>query len=448
MNTAQHIVRSLSTLALAGIVSLAGVTAAEAAPLVLRPADVKLRDGSVWKGDVGAMVRATFDRNGREVVVEGTISRLDSKIIVIETNDGTGSKRTIPVVDLKRLETITAASTPGDSASKPTPATSGAKPSSGAAASAGAAEQERIPNIFVLPLEGTVGIGMRHEEIEQIGKEADKYGPGQVIVLEVNSPGGLVIEGDKIHETMKKLKERHRVVAWIKKAISAGAYTSLHCDEIYFMRVGALGSITMFSGTTAVTGRELEAWLEKVGEAAEIGGRPAIVGKAMVTNPILCSYDRDENGKVTWYDTLQGKYILSRADDNLTLNAENALHCKFSDGTADTVEELAKAMQLPKWREVSDVGRRIHANWQRTIKECREAKAKLYSDWSNPPGSDPQSQLEARIKTGQDILKWYDRCYPGMVYDEPNFPPDKKTFEDEVEAMKKQLNRIKKNQRN
>ena len=151
-----------------------------------------------------------------------------------------------------------------------------------------------------MPWEGPVGIEARHDEIQEIIEEADKYGPGQIIVLQINSPGGLVIEGDKIHETLKDVKKRHRVVAWVKEAISAAAFASLHCDEIYFMQVGAMGSAVMFAGQTAISGDELNAWLEKFSEVAEIGGRDPIIARCMVTRTAMASYDKDsETGKVT-----------------------------------------------------------------------------------------------------------------------------------------------------
>ena len=156
------------------------------------------------------------------------------------------------------------------------------------------------PGVFFMPWEGPVGIEARHDEIQEIIEEADKYGPGQIIVLQINSPGGLVIEGDKIHETLKDVKKRHRVVAWVKEAISAAAFASLHCDEIYFMQVGAMGSAVMFAGQTAISGDELNAWLEKFSEVAEIGGRDPIIARCMVTRTAMASYDKDsETGKVT-----------------------------------------------------------------------------------------------------------------------------------------------------
>lgn len=422
-------------------------------------ADVKLSNGSVWKGDVGAKVRATYSLNGKESTIEGTVVKAEKGLVVIEImENGKSVRRTIVSFDLRKLETL------GDDAKAPTGAPAGqasAPATKGDAAKGDAAKNgastgapiAAMPHIFVLPMEGMVGTGMRHDEIEAVAKEADKYGPGQIIVLLIDSGGGLVIEGDKIHATMKEVKKRHRIVAWIKKAISAAAFTALHCDEIYFMRVGALGSITMFSGTTAISGRELEAWLDKVGEVAELGGRPAVVGKAMVTNPIECSYDRDENGNITWYDTMQGKYDLSDATENLTLNADNALHCKFSDGTADTVEELAKAMQLKEWKE-DDSGRKISQNWNRLVKQCIDQKVRLMNDYQNPGGSDQEALLGNQIKTLTEIIRWYERCYPAMVYESPNFPPSEnegqapEEIRRQLANLKKELGEMKKRQRN
>ena len=448
------LVRSAAVLAL----SLGLATSAFAA-------DVKLSNGSVWKGDVGAKVRATYLLNGKEATIEGTVVKAEKNLVVVEVmENGKAVRRTIVSFDLRKLETIEeggkgSAPAPSDPAAPAAkPATSGAKGE--AAKASGRKEGARtdsptaaMPRIFVLPMEGTVGIGMRHDEIEAVAKEADKYGPGQIIVLLIDSGGGLVLEGDRIHETMKEVKKRHRIVAWIKKAISAAAFTALHCDEIYFMRVGALGSITMFSGTTAISGQRLDAWLDKVGEVTELGGRAAIVGKAMVTNSIECSYDRDENGNITWFDNMQGKYDLSDATENLTLNAENALHSKFSDGTADTVEELAAAMQLKEWKE-EDAGRKISQSWNRLVKQCVESKIRLNNDMNNPAGSDQEALLGNQIKTLTEIIRWYERCYPAMVYEQPNFPPSDiegqapEPIKRELARMKRELGEMKKRERN
>lgn len=424
-------------------------------------ADVRLSNGSVWKGDVGATVRATYVQNGRELTVEGTVVKAERNLVVIEVEEnGRTVRRTIVSFDLRKLETISDAvdASGGGSAKEPSPAapasqasasksqsTTGGQttPARGKGPKKSASPMAEKPRIFVLPMNGTVGTGMRHNEIEAVAKEADKFGDGQIIVLLIESGGGLVIEGDKIHATLKEVKKRHRVIAWIREAISAAAFTALHCDEIYFMRVGAFGSITMFAGTTAISGRELDAWLEKIAEVAKMGNRPPIVAQAMVTNPIECSYDKDEDGNVTWYSTMQGKYKLSDAKENLTLNASNALHSGFSDGTADTVEELAALLQLKDWTE-EKAGRRIAENWQRLLKRCIEEKVRLANDLQNPAGSTEEEMLGFQIRTLTEINKWYERCYPGMVYEEPRVFPPSETENEAPEEFKRMLARLKK----
>ncbi len=432
-------------------------------------ADVKIKDGAVWKGDVGAKVRVTFiDANGKDATVTGEITKIDASLATIRVKlDGdaaaAGKKPTEKLLfwrDIRKLESIGAAAgaapaTPGKSDTKSegksdgksdttasatrTNTTSGAGAAGGTAATLTAPDGKRM--IFVMPWEGTVGIGARHEELEAIGKEADKYGPGQIIIIQVNSPGGLVTEGDKIHETMGKLSERHRVIAWIREAISAAAFTSLHCHEIYFMKVGTLGAITMFSGTVSIKGAELQAWLKMVGDVCAEHNRNRWIGEAMVNSEPLLSYDRDETtGKVTWYNTLQGKYKLSDEKQNLTFNAETAVHSKFSQGIADTVDDLLATLQIPKDSVViSDVGYKIHKDWQRTLEQCKEAKSKLMNDFQNPGGSTREAQIGNQINALKEIIKWYKKCYPGMVYEAPNMPPDVKMLEEELDRLKKEL---------
>ena len=251
-----------------------------------------------------------------------------------------------------------------------------------------------------------------------------------------------MIEGDQIHATLVELKKRHKVVAWVKKAISAGAYTSLHCDEIYFERVGNLGAITMFAGTESIKDRELDAWLVAVGEACEIGGRHPAIGRAMVTNPELLSYDRDENGNVTWYGTLEGKYKLSDADQNFSFNAETAIHSKFSQGLADNLDELLPHLGFRKEDVVvSQAGYEIHRKWQDTLKKCKEAKRQALRDLQNPAGVDEMARINNEISAMETILKWYDRCEAGMMYEEPELGP-RERWEQRLDTAKKDRARM------
>ena len=428
MHSLKFSTTTFATMALSLAVLAGGASTAVAA-------DVKLANGSTWKGDAGARVRVTYTLNGKELTLEGVVTKADKSFLQVEVDEnGKKVKRTITSFDLKKVETLAAdgaASTKSTSGSSggatPTKSntTSGSTNAGGSATAAAPASGKQT--IFILPWGrgpggdvDMVGLGARHEEIEKIGAEADKIGPGQIIVLEINSGGGLVLEGDKIDETLNKLRERHRVIAWIHEAISAAAFTALHCNEIYFQRVGTLGAITMFAGTKSIEGRELEAWLKKVGDVCEATNRSRWIGEAMVTNEPELSYDKDEEGNVTWYNTLQGKYDLSDKVQNLTINAQQSEHSKFSQGTADTIPDLLKLLNLsPEQVVISQAGYKIHNDWQSIMKQCKEAKIKLLRDMQNPPGLSQLDQLNARLRAAKEIRKWFDKCFPIMTYDQP-----------------------------
>lgn len=448
--------KSLLSILFTAAISLAAAVPAPAfaaSPVASSPAEEQLvfRSGNTWRGSLGDRVAVEFTENGVLQTLEGTLERIEKRFIQVRgTIAGREATKTIILGDIRSMTSSGAgeapAAPPSPSAAPParTPAdrpaaTPAVKPVEGANQSAASSDW---PGVFLLPLKGTLGIGMRHDEIKKIAAEADKYGPGQIIVLLIDSPGGLVIEGDKVSDVINDVKKRHRVVAWIREAISGGAFTALHCDENYYMSFGALGAITMFAGQTAASGPELQAWLERCGEVAEAGGRNRYVVQAMIHAPLLVSYDRDETtGDITYYNTLEGEFDLSDEVNNLTLNASNALHSGYSQGTADTEQELARLMQLPEWKEAANgIGRKISSEWLATVEKAQDEVPKLVQrlNYKGSGSGDAAVMLGSQIQILQEILRWYDRCYPVVVY-EVGLPGDKAPLERQLQEMRRQL---------
>ncbi|MSR18966.1 MAG: hypothetical protein EXS00_07365 [Phycisphaerales bacterium] len=357
----------------------------------------------------------------------------------IETPTGTATRKPVFLTDLVSMKTVSAAVEPA--ATTPTLTDAGAAIRTAPAADAVAPGSKR--QLFILPLDGTVGIGLRAEDMVKIADVADKYGDGQIIVLHINSNGGLVIEGDQIHEVLKRVKKRHRLISWIEKAISGGAFTAVQADEIYFMPQGSLGSITMIQGLTAVTGAANEAWeaeLERVFE--EMGGQHGYIGRCMVTKEHELSYDKDpDTGKITWYKTMEGEFDLSDKTENLCFSSSNALHCGFSKGVAGTQEELAAALGLePGTYEVNQEGKKIYEKWQRILTQCEKEVPRIYEqmNYKNTASGDEIVILGTRIALFKKLLEWYDRCYEFMVF-ELGMPQDKEPLVRQLSEMEKQL---------
>ncbi len=399
-----------------------------------KPIDLRLKDGSRWRGEVSDRVVLKFVQRGIEIELTGRIVDAAELYLTVEGDiAGEIRRKTIFRDDIRTIRTLH-----GEDAVEARPARRSRR---GRTAEAAATNQ---PGVFLLPLEGGVGEYLRHEQMEQIAEEADRYGPGQTIVLLIDSPGGSVVETEKIHEVLTEIKKRHRLVGWVKEAISAACATVLHCDEIYFMTEGAAGAMTAFAGGKSWQGEELEKWLEASGSWAEIGGRSRYIAHAMIHAPLLLSYDKDpETGEVTWYNDLSGKFVLSDAKENLVFNASNAVHSGFADGIADTEAELAKHLDLPKWHEISTYGRKIAKDWHDTVDRAKDEMPKLRArmSYAGTGSGDPVEIYGKQIQILQEMLRWYDRLDPLQI------GPPREDIERQIKELRKQLADLKKRQR-
>ena len=301
------------------------------------------------------------------------------------------------------------------------------------------------PGVFVLPWKGGVGQTANAKEITEIGAEADKWGPGQTIVLDIDSPGGRVTEIFKIIDAIAKVRERHRMVVWVREAISAAAITSMQCEEIYFRKVGALGAAMVINGADSAPPEIVERFRTDVAPVIERNGRPRAVFEAMVLANAVLTYTKDPvTGKVTWHDKvtgLPGEVVLSDEKDNLTFNASNALDSGFSRGTADSEQELAKLLGLQEWHEISDAGRKASATLVRNYESC-EKELQLLNQSMGVQRSSQVDQLKAQIKFVETGLSWAKRCPPCVtnVFGAAEASDVVERLNKELKDLKRQLN--------
>ncbi len=315
-----------------------------------------------------------------------------------------------------------------------------------AAQPATAADEQEKKQIYILPLEGTVGIQLRAKDMHTIKDMANAAGPGQIVIIKINSNGGLVLETPEIQAALMGIRDGgHRLVAWIEKAISGGAFTAMYAPEIYFMKTGSMGSITRIAGQGWVE-QGAQEWEDAVARTCEMGGRSGYVGRAMVHAEDLLSYDVDtDTGKVTFFDTLEGEHELSNAKENLTFNASNALACKFSSGTADTLDDLLAAMGVPEGQyQVSEAGNKVFEKWKRTCEQCEKEVPELFRQYQlgGTGTGDGMVVLGKRIDAIKKLLEWWKKA-PEMLRYELQVPPPEQ-LEQQLEQLKYQQQQARK----
>ena len=210
------------------------------------PDDIRLRDGSTWRGTVSDTVAVKYVEQGVEQSIEGQLKKIEPLYIIVHGPvAGKMADKLIFIADLRSMDSKDASTT---GAAKATSARHDPASATSRTDVAQTDADANVPGVFYMKLEGPVGDAIRLDEIKMLGEHADSFGPGQIIVLHIESNGGLVFETEMISDVIRDLKQRHRVVAWIEKAISAGCWIGMCCDEIYFMTEGIAGSVTTVVG--------------------------------------------------------------------------------------------------------------------------------------------------------------------------------------------------------
>ncbi len=404
--------------------ALAIVASAVAAPSI----EIRLKNGSAWRGELNEFVQVKFVEQNIEIQLTGQLVAATKYYIKIDGELGT---KTIFNGDIRSMRTLT---DPEMADAKGSPETRSNKRSAKEPVATDVENQSR--GVFVLPMSGMVGETFRAQEIRKIGAHADSVGPGQIIILLFDSHGGYASAMEPIHNSILEVKKRHRVIAWIKTAISAAAASSLACDEIYFMTEGTLGAMTAYAGTKSLKDEELQAWLDLAAKFMENGGRYPYIAHAMIHAPALLSYDKDpETGEIIWHNDLSGETVLSRNSTNLVFTSGTAVDSGFADGIADTGEELAELLDLGEWREIDTYGRSIAKDWQDTVKRAQEEIPRLIARRGMATGT-PEQRIGTLIRIDEALIKWIDRA-PAIA--KRMIPVTKDFLEREIRDLRKQL---------
>ncbi len=219
------------------------------------------------------------------------------------------------------------------------------------------AKRSGVPRGVVITLEGMVGVQFAakplHDSIEWLEEnEVD------IVVFKVNSGGGYLLEIPKMHEVIHdEYKPRFRTVAWIESAISAAAMSAHTLEEVYFLTEGNYGACTGWSGAlVAMEGLGLEKVLYMMERVSAQGNRASEIMRSMqIEDPL--SYNKDQDGEITWYNTEEGEHLVNPAGQILTFDSVQATECKFSKGTADNLDELTRLLGYP---EVEWVGKVVN----------------------------------------------------------------------------------------
>ncbi|WP_017380144.1 NfeD family protein [Paenisporosarcina sp. TG-14] len=180
--------------------------------------------------------------------------------------------------------------------------------------------------VYRIPIQKEVEKGL-YAFLQRAFEEAEEAG-AEVVVLDINTPGGFVNSAEDIAKLMDETPID--IVAFINDdALSAGAFLALHADKIYMVPSGRIGAAAVIDGSgNAAEDKANSAWLTSMKFAAESSNRDPQFALAMADEKIDLPQYRAERGKL------------------LTLSANEAREVGYSEGTVASFEELITKLNL------------------------------------------------------------------------------------------------------
>jgi membrane-bound serine protease (ClpP class) len=181
--------------------------------------------------------------------------------------------------------------------------------------------------VYFAPVEDAVERGLE-KFLERSINTAEENG-ADYLVLEINTPGGLVQAANNIAKIMRESEVP--IIAYVTKhALSAGAYIALNADQIVMKPSTTMGAAAVIDSQGNTAGKKAEsAWLADMRASAELHNRDPKYALAMADEDIVLEDLGIEKGEL------------------LTLDAKQAKQVGYAEAIVNNRNELLEYLELP-----------------------------------------------------------------------------------------------------
>lgn len=188
-----------------------------------------------------------------------------------------------------------------------------------------AADSDRV---YVIPIQKEVERGL-HAFLERAIKDAEDHN-AELIIFDIDTPGGLVDAAGDIGQLLDGIDAK--TIAFVNDhALSAGAFISLHADEIYMVPNGQMGAAAVIDQEGNAADKKAQSyWLSAMKSAAESNGRDPQYALAMADESLVIEDLGIEKGEL------------------LTLGSKEAKGIGYSEGTVKNLDELYETLGVDK----------------------------------------------------------------------------------------------------
>jgi hypothetical protein len=252
---------------------------------------------------------------------------------------------------------------------------------------------------YVIPFHGVVGETVTSQGLEKSLADAVKR-KAPVVVLDINSPGGLVSEAEEMIKILHQYNKQLRIVVLADQNLSAAAITSLSVREIYVKATSITGAATAYNPENLLLPADIRekmqsAWRAVARNSAQEGGHEPLLAEAMIDSSKQLHLETIDGKKVVKEGP--GENIICQKGRILTLTSREAVNCGLAVALADDYAELGVALRMPGWAECPGLGREMAAylekRWTSFEQQSKELEAELSRHLSAARDAAPDSDV-------------------------------------------------------
>ncbi|HVX84776.1 MAG TPA: hypothetical protein VH253_08170 [Phycisphaerae bacterium] len=221
------------------------------------------------------------------------------------------------------------------------------------------------PAYYLIPLHGEVGQTILACALEKSLADALLRHP-TVVVLDIDSPGGLVGEAEQIIKVIHAYNAKLRIVALTDQDLSAAAILSLSVKEIYVKPTSTIGAATAFQMSNANLPADIQekmqsAWRAVARNSAEEGGHNPLLADAMIDSSLELHVETGAAGAPVIKEG-PGDRTLVHQGKILTLTSHEAVDCGLAVAIVENMDDLGVHLKMPGWKPIAGLGTLLAAD--------------------------------------------------------------------------------------
>jgi hypothetical protein len=208
-----------------------------------------------------------------------------------------------------------------------------------------------------IPIHGEIGVDIKAEWLDKALGQAEAAN-ANVVLLDIDSPGGQVGEMARIMEVLSK-HNTMRAIAFVHRAMSAAAIIALSIPAIIVDPRATIGAAVPFKvGPDGlpkdVDAKFLAAFRAGCQAAADAGRHNPLLARGMMDMNLILSVQGQGMTATVVEGRPDGSTPLKNAGEILCLSSAEAVRCGLAIATADSQRDIREAVGLKDWQPVGE----------------------------------------------------------------------------------------------